>query len=113
MTTGSRRLTAIPLPLDDLPVALTDEQVYYSGLDRGFRNFNGSPMFELRTGSHAPELRRVGATSHCIICGMPDVPGVLSFAHIHRRDAGFSPHGDERRVFRLCWHHHHGGYDQN
>ena len=23
-----------------------------------------------------------------------------------------APEGDRRRVFRLCWQHHHGGYDQ-
>ena len=44
---------------------------------------------------------------------MPDIPGVLLFAHIHRRDTHLSPYGDERRVLRLCWGHHHGGYDQN
>src|SRR3954452_24592529 len=101
MTTRRPQLASTRLPPDDLPVALTDEQVYYSGLDRGFRNFDGNPMYELRSGSHGPELRRIGATSNCIICGMPNVPGALSFAHVHRRDAGFSPRGDERRVFRL------------
>ena len=56
---------------------------------------------------------RLGATSHCIVCGVPDLPGVLSAAHIHRRDSHLPPHGDERQVFRLCWGHHHGDHDQN
>jgi hypothetical protein len=37
---------------------------------------------------------------------------VLAFGHIHMRDLHLSPDGDEQRVFRLCWHHHHGCYDQ-
>jgi hypothetical protein len=58
------------------------------------------------------QLRRVGATENCIVCGMPDLPGVLSFAHIHMRCLDLSPCRDPTRVFCLCWHHHHGCYDQ-
>jgi hypothetical protein len=43
---------------------------------------------------------------------MPELPGVLTFAHIHQRDLHLSPRNDPTRVFCLCWHHHHGGYDQ-
>jgi hypothetical protein len=98
----------------DLPlVAITHQQAQLIGLGTDFRNRDGSQMYAQRSGSHGQELFRLGATSHCIVCGMPDIPGVLSFAHIHRRDTHLSPYGDERRVFRLCWGHHHGGYDQN
>jgi hypothetical protein len=38
--------------------------------------------------------------------------GVVAFAHIHMRDLDWSPRGDPTRVFCLCWHHHHGCYDQ-
>jgi hypothetical protein len=43
---------------------------------------------------------------------MPALPGVTAFAHIHMRDLHLSPDRDATRVFRLCWHHHHGCYDQ-
>jgi hypothetical protein len=36
----------------------------------------------------------------------------LAFAHIHRRDLHLSLRNDPTRVFCLCGHHHHGGYDQ-
>jgi len=75
---------------------------------RGFTNPDGSPMYE-RVKHH---LRRVGTTNHCIVCGMPDLPAVLAFAHIHFDDLHLSPRNDPTRVFRLCWHHHHGCYDQ-
>jgi hypothetical protein len=58
------------------------------------------------------QLRRIGATDHCIVCGMPALPGVAAFAHIHMRDLVLSPAGDPTRVFCLRWHHHHGCYDQ-
>jgi hypothetical protein len=43
---------------------------------------------------------------------MPGLPGVTAFAHIHVRDRHLSPCNDATRVFCLCWHHHHGCYDQ-
>jgi hypothetical protein len=58
------------------------------------------------------QLHRVGATDNCIVCGMPAFPGVVAFAHIHMRDLDWSPLKDPTRVFCLCWHHHHGCYDQ-
>jgi hypothetical protein len=58
------------------------------------------------------QLRRIGASDNCIICGIPALPGVAAFAHIHMRDLDLSPSGDPTRVFCLCWHHHHGCYDQ-
>jgi hypothetical protein len=66
----------------------------FDRIDTNFRNPGRSQMYVVRTGSHGQKLFRRGATSHCIICGMPDVPGALSFAHIHRRDSHLSPHGD-------------------
>jgi hypothetical protein len=53
-------------------------------------------------------LCRDGATGHCIYCGLPDW---LTFAHIHKEDLHLSD-GDPKRVFRLCWSHHHGAYRQ-
>jgi hypothetical protein len=41
-----------------------------------------------------------------------DLPGVLTFAHIHIQDLALLPVSDASRVFCLCWHHHHGCYDQ-
>lgn len=76
---------------------------------RNFRNPDGTPRYEIVRG----QLRRIGATDHCIVCGLPDHGGVLAFAHIHSKDLHFSPRNDPTRVFRLCWHHHHGCYDQN
>jgi hypothetical protein len=76
--------------------------------DRGFCNSDGGPMYE----RVKKQLRRIGATDNCIVCGMPAWPGVLSFAHIHMRDLDLSPRKDPTRVFCLCWHHHHGCYDQ-
>jgi uncharacterized protein Usg len=65
------------------------------------------------SGNRGQELRRVDATEACIVCGMPDLPGVLTFAHIHMRDLHLAPDYDPRRVFYLYWHHHHGCYDLN
>ena len=75
----------------------------------GFCNPDGSPIYERVRG----QLRRVGATDHCIVCGIPDRRSVLAFAHIHSDDLHLSPCKDPTRVFRLCWHHHHGCYDQS
>ena len=36
----------------------------------------------------------------------------LTFAHIHQCDSPSSPRNDPTRVSCLCWHHHHGYYDQ-
>jgi hypothetical protein len=58
------------------------------------------------------QLRRIGATDACIWCGMPDVGGTLTWAHIHPKDRALASEGDLARVFRLCWQHHHGAYDQ-
>ena len=58
------------------------------------------------------QLRRIGATDNCILCGIPALPGVVAFAHIHMRDLELSPAMDPTRVFCLCWHHHHGCSDQ-
>jgi hypothetical protein len=69
-------------------------------------------MYERARAKRGSQLRRLGATDHCIICGMPALPGVTAFAHIHMRDLHLSPQQDPTRVFRLCWHHHHGCYDQ-
>ncbi len=69
-------------------------------------------LYERRDGRPKGDLYRVGAIANCIVCGMPDMKGVLTFAHIHICDLDLSPDADETRVFRLCWHHHHGCYDQ-
>ena len=62
--------------------------------DRGFCNPDGNPMY-VRKGE---ELRRRGATDNCIVCGIPALPGVMTFAHIHARDLDLSPGKDYSRV---------------
>jgi hypothetical protein len=71
-----------------------------------------APVYIRARGNQGPELQRAGATAHCIVCGIPDLPGVLTFAHIHIQDLALLPVSDASRVFCLCWHHHHGCYDQ-
>jgi hypothetical protein len=82
------------------------------GSDRDYRTPDSSDMYRKERGSKGWELQRVGATDGCIVCGLPPLPGVLTFAHIHMRDLHLSPGNDPTRVFSLCWHHHHGCYDQ-
>jgi hypothetical protein len=83
------------------------------GYHCNFRNQGGTPMYERVRGKRGSrELRRSGASEACICCGLPDIPGSLTFAHIHSHDAQLSPRKDPTRVFCLCWTHHHGFYDQ-
>jgi hypothetical protein len=77
-------------------------------------------MMLLLTGTYNPnykvvagQLRRMGATTHCIVCGLPNVRGVLTFAHIHDEDLHLSPGRNPDGVFCLCWNHHHAVYDQH
>ena len=95
---------------NDLPCAIPSQLARLIGLNSNFRNPDGSQMYGHRTGSHGQELSRLGTTSNCIIYGMPDASGVLSFARIHRHDGYLSLHADVRRVFSLCWSYYHGGY---
>ena len=71
-----------------------------------------APGFVRVSGSPGGQLRRLGVTDACIVCGMPALPGVATSAHIHARDLHLSPRNDPSGVFCLVWHHHHGGYDQ-
>jgi hypothetical protein len=73
---------------------------------------NGTVVYIRVSANRGSQLRRIGATDHCIVCGMPALPGVTAFARIHMRDLHLSPRQDATRVFHLCWHHHHGCYDQ-
>jgi hypothetical protein len=73
---------------------------------------NGTVVYIRVSANRGSQLRRIGAVDNCIVCGMPGLPGVLTFAHIHRRDLHLSPQNDPMRVFCLCGHHHHGCYDQ-
>jgi hypothetical protein len=91
---------------------LTDEEVYLVGIERDFRDLNGRRMYIRVQANRGSQLRRIGAAEACIVCGMPALPGVTAFAHIHMRDLHLSPCNDATRVFCLCWHHHHGCYDQ-
>ena len=97
---------------DELDRELTNEEAELIGYQTDFRDRRGEPMYMRASGTRGTELRRVGATTHCIVCGLQGAGGVLAYAHIHMRDLHLSPEGDEQRVFRLCWHHHHGCYDQ-
>jgi hypothetical protein len=91
---------------------LTDEELYLVGYGRDLLGLQGEPMYFRARANRGSQLRRIRATDHCIVCGMPALPGVTAFAHIHMRDLHLSPHQDATRVLRLCWHHHHGCYDQ-
>jgi hypothetical protein len=73
---------------------------------------NGTVVYIRVSANRGSQLRRIGAVDNCIVCGMPALPGVATFAHIHARDLHLSPRNDPSRVFCLCWHHHHGCYDQ-
>ena len=73
---------------------------------------NSSGLYIRVSDKRGSQLRRIDATEACIVCGMPALPGVAAFAHIHMRDLILSPACDRTRVFCLCWHHHHGCYDQ-
>jgi hypothetical protein len=55
---------------------------------------------------------RIGAVDNRIVYGMPALPGVATFAHIHARGLHLSPRNDTSRVFCLCWHHHQGCCDR-
>jgi hypothetical protein len=91
---------------------LTDEEARLVGYGRNFLGVRGEPMYMRVPANRGSQLRRIGAADHCIVCGMPALPGVTPFAHIHMRDLHLSPHQHATRVFCLCWHHHHGCYDQ-
>ena len=105
-------------PLDAEPFGnresrrLTEEETYLVGIDRHFYDWDGRPMYIRAAANRGPQLRRRGATEACIVCGIPALPGTTAFAHIHWRDIHLSPCSDPTRVFCLCWHHHHGCYDQ-
>jgi len=91
---------------------LSDEEFYLVGYEHHFVGRHGEPMYVRARANRGAQLRRLGATDHCIFCGIPALPGVTAFAQIHRRDLRLSPRWDATRVFCLCWHHHHGCYDQ-
>lgn len=78
---------------------LTDEESYLVGYVRNFCSLQGERMYIRAPASHGSHLRRIGATDHCIVCGILDLPGVLAFAHIHIHDLALSPDGDPSRVF--------------
>jgi hypothetical protein len=88
---------------------LTAEEVFLVGLERDFRDPNGRRMYIRVQANRGSQLRRIGATEACIVCGMPGLPGVTAFAHIHIRDQHLSPCNDATRVFCLCWHCRHSG----
>ena len=90
----------------------TDEEVHLIGNQRDLLGTDGRQMYMRVPAKQGSQLRRIGATDNCVVCGMPALPGVTAFAHIDMRDLHLSPCNDPTRVFRLCWHHHHGCYDQ-
>jgi hypothetical protein len=91
---------------------LTEEETCLVGNERNFLGKDGRQMYMRATANRGSQLRRRGATEACIVCGIPALPGTTAFAHIHRHDLHLSPCNDPTRVFCLCWHHHHGCYDQ-
>jgi hypothetical protein len=92
--------------------ALTEEERRLVGYGRDLLGRLSEPLYERACANRGSQLRRIGATDHCIVCGLPALPGVTAIGHIHIRDLHLSPHQDATRVFCLCWHHHHGCYDQ-
>ena len=91
---------------------LTEEEAYLVGGPHDFRGEDGQQMYMRASAKRGSQLRRRGAIEACVFCGIPALPGTTAFAHIHRHDLHLSPHNDPTRVFCLCWHHHHGCYDQ-
>jgi hypothetical protein len=96
----------------DPEARLTEEEAHLIGISRDFYDRDGGQMYIRAAANRGPQLRRRGATEACIVCGIPALPGTTAFAHIHWRDVHLSPRSDPTRVFCLCWHHHHGCYDQ-
>jgi hypothetical protein len=92
---------------------LTEEEAYLVGSSREFCDQGGKQMYMRASGSRGSQLRRRVAIEACIVSGMPTLPGTTAFAHIHGRDLHLAPCNDSTRVFCLCWHHHHGCYDQS
>ena len=68
---------------------LTDQECHLVGIVQDFRGPDGRQMYVRVAAKRGPQLRRIGAIDHCIVYGMPDARPVLSFAHIHCRDAYF------------------------
>jgi hypothetical protein len=91
---------------------LTEEEAYLVGGSRDFRGNDNRQMYMRASAKRGSQLRRRGAIEACVFCGIPALPGTTAFAHIHRHDLHLSPYNDSTRVFCLCWHHHHGCYDQ-
>jgi hypothetical protein len=105
-----------PLPAGEIGAPrrreLTDEEFHLVGYGRDLLGRHSEPMYFRTRAKRGSQLRRIGAMDHRVVCGMPPLPGVTAFAHIHMRDQHLSPCNDATRVFCLCWHHHHGCYDQ-
>ncbi|MEA2736863.1 MAG: hypothetical protein QOH05_170 [Acetobacteraceae bacterium] len=62
---------------------LTAEEAYLVGDRRNFVGRRGEPMYVRARANRGSQLRRIGAADHCIVCGMPALPGVTAFAHPH------------------------------
>jgi hypothetical protein len=55
---------------------LTDEELYLVGYGRNFLVSMAESMYFRARANRGSQLRRIGATDHCIVCGMPALPGV-------------------------------------
>jgi hypothetical protein len=65
---------------------LSDEEAHLVGHARNFVGRQGEPMYVRARANRGSQLRRIGATDHCSVCGMPALPRVTAIAHIHNRD---------------------------
>lgn len=98
----------------EVQFSASERELSYLGLSPCCRGAGttGMVQYQRMSGNQGLKLRRAGATEACIICGIPALPSLVTFAHIHGRDLDLSPSRDPTRVFCLCWQHHHGCYDQ-
>lgn len=87
---------------------LTDEEFHLVGYGRNLLDRQGEPMYFRARANRGSQLRRIGATDNCIVCGMPTLP---ICPHSYARSASVAVPG-YHAGFRLCWHHHHECYDQ-
>jgi hypothetical protein len=68
---GQSSGTQLPVA-DEIATArreLTDEEFYLIGYARNFAGRRGEPMYVRVRAKRGSQLRRIGATDHCIVCG--------------------------------------------
>ncbi len=80
---------------------MTDDSIQqYFFMEPGYRICHRQGGFRVRSGT----------TGACVVCGLK-ILASLTWAHVHVEDQALVENSPDR-VFRLCWTHHHGFYDQ-